>query len=83
MVVCSDTLFDSSCFLMYHVYMKIIWRKKSKTPEAILKRNIAIVHDYNRGMRVADIKTKYGFKDLRQIFNILKKMELINLPSGE
>lgn len=63
--------------------MKINWRKKSKTPEAILERNIKIVKDYNKGMLVADIKVKYGFKDLRQIFNILKKMESINLPGEE
>jgi hypothetical protein len=55
--------------------MKIKWRKKSITPEDILKRNIKIVEDYNLGLSVKEISIKYGFKDLRQVFNILVKME--------
>jgi hypothetical protein len=63
--------------------MKVNWRRKSKSKEDILKRDIKIVEDYNNNVPIEVISKKNGFKDIRQVFVILNKMEKIEVPGKE
>jgi hypothetical protein len=57
--------------------MKINWRKKPK--KNIRQRNVQIAKEYNEGIAVDSIRSKYGFKTNRQVYNILHEVEQYDL----